>query len=481
MMSMMVAITKILLFGICILIMKKSHWRSTMNIQTLSYAALISLCCAISACNNVAEAKQKLQPNVGVSASPGLNAQSIVLFSDSAQTDIKITIESPSAQQELTGAKAEVPKVADSSSPNADVTVVKSNKNTTGDALTFSWKDSWRASLNFETKTPIDLSDYINSGVVEFDLKVIELGNGGLAFKSKCNETCERQIPYLIHARDLEGKGWKHFSVPLKCFMRDGDNFSSVTLPFALETGGAGTIEVAKVHIEKTGTPSLSCPDYKTLSTTPAVLNEWWSLGWWMPRHLQKLEEVKSHKNAQVIFIGDSITQGWEKDGFNVWNHNYAKYNAIALGFGGDRTENVLWRLQHGEVNGLSPKVAVLMFGTNNTGHRQEDPKTTAAGIKLNIDELQQRLPNTKILLLAIFPRDEKPTEQLRKINEDINSIISTFADNKKVFFLNINKSFLDSNGILSKDIMPDLLHPNEKGYEIWAKAMEPSLIKLLK
>ena len=121
------------------------------------------------------------------------------------------------------------------------------------------------------------------------------------------------------------------------------------------------------------------------------------------------------------------------------------------------------------------------MFGTNNTGHRQEDPKTTAAGIKRNIDELQQRLPNTKILLLAIFPRDEKPDGQLRQINENINSIISTFADNKNVFFLDINKSFLDANGILSKNIMPDLLHPNEQGYEIWAKAMQPTLTKLLK
>ena len=194
-----------------------------------------------------------------------------------------------------------------------------------------------------------------------------------------------------------------------------------------------------------------------------------------------KAGRSKSQKDAQVIFIGDSITQGWEKDGFNVWNHNYAKYNAVALGFGGDRTENVLWRLQQGEVDGLNPKVAVLMFGTNNTGHRQENPKTTAAGIKRNLEELQQRLPNTKILLLAVFPRDEKPDGELRQINNGVNAIISGFADNKKIFFLDINKSFLDANGVLPKTIMPDLLHPNEQGYEIWAKAMEPTLNRLLK
>jgi beta-glucosidase len=132
-------------------------------------------------------------------------------------------------------------------------------------------------------------------------------------------------------------------------------------------------------------------------------------------------------------------------------------------------------------VDGLNPKVAVLMFGTNNTGHRQENPKTTAAGIKRNLEELQQRLPNTKILLLAVFPRDEKPDGELRQINNGVNAIIPGFADSKKIFFLDINKSFLDANGVLSKTIMPDLLHPNEQGYEIWAKAMEPTLTKLLK
>ncbi|RYY74851.1 MAG: 1,4-beta-D-glucan glucohydrolase [Gammaproteobacteria bacterium] len=449
-----------------------------MKIQTLICTTLVGLCCAVTACNHSGP-KETLPQNV--QATPKFNRDSIELFSGALKPDVKIVIESPAAQQEFTGNRADVLKVAGSSAPNAEVSVIRSDKTTAGDALTFSWRDSWRASLNFETKNPINIAEYMSAGVVEFDLKVVELGKGGLAFKSKCGENCVRQIPYLIHARDLEGKGWKHFSLPLKCFMRDGDDFSSVTLPFALEAGGSGIIEVAKVHIQKTGTPSFSCPDYKTLSTTPAVLNEWWSMGWWMPRHLEKLKEVKAKKNAEVIFIGDSITQGWEKDGFNVWNHNYVKYNAINLGFSGDRTENVLWRLQHSEIDGLNPKVAVLMFGTNNTGHRLEDPKTTALGIKRNIEELQQHLPNTKILLLAIFPRDEKPTDQMRQLNDEVNVIISGFADNKKLFFLNINKSLLDANGILSKDIMPDLLHPNEKGYEIWAKAMAPTLLKLVK
>lgn len=435
---------------------------------------------ALVACNHAAPKKAEEKSPAANQAS--VLTQGLSLYSGQPNPNIRIAIESPAAQQVLEGAQAQVPKVAGSSAPNADVSVIKSDKGASGDALTFAWKDSWRAALNFETTAPLNLTDYMAAGVVEFDLNVIELAKGGLAFKSKCvGSSCERKVPYLLEGRNLAGKGWQHLSVPLKCFVQDGDNFSAVNLPFALETGGEGKVAIANLQLAKTGTANIACPDYKALSVTPDMLNEWWSVSWWLPRHLQKLEEVKANKNAQVIFIGDSITQGWEKDGFNVWNHNYKKYNAVALGFGGDRTENVLWRLQHGEVDGLNPKVAVLMFGTNNTGHRQEKPELTAAGIKRNLDELQQRLPNTKILLLAVFPRDEKPDGELRQINNGVNAIIAGFADNKKIFFLDINKAFLDANGVLPKAIMPDLLHPNEQGYEIWAKAMEPTLKSLLK
>jgi len=120
------------------------------------------------------------------------------------------------------------------------------------------------------------------------------------------------------------------------------------------------------------------------------------------------------------------------------------------------------------------------MIGTNNTGDRQEDPRTTAAGIKRIVDELKQRLPNTKVLLLAIFPRDEQPSSPLRRLNERINAIISGYADGRSVFFLNINASLMNPDGTLSKDILPDLLHLNEKGYGLWAKSMDPMLQKLL-
>lgn len=461
--------------------MQKTIQKTTQKKIYILRSALIA--CAglvLASCNHSSPKAAEKKP--AVASQTSVATQGLNVYSGQANSNIRVVIESPATQQVLESNSAQVPKIANSSAPNADVSVTRTDKLASGDALTFAWKDSWRAALNFEAKSPLNLTDYLSAGVVEFDLNVIDLTKGGLAFKSKCEgNNCERKIPYLLEGREIAGKGWQHFSVPMKCFVQDGDNFSSVSLPFALEVGGDGKVAIANVNIQKTGAANTTCPDYKTIAVTPSMLNEWWSISWWLPRHEQKLEEIKTHKDVQLIFIGDSITQGWEKDGFNVWNHNYAKYNAVALGFGGDRTENVLWRLLHGEVDGLNPKVAVLMFGTNNTGHRQEKPELTAAGIKRDIEELQKRLPNTKILLLAIFPRDEKPDGEARKLNKDINAIISTFADNKKVFFLDINQSFLDANGVLSKDIMPDLLHPNERGYEIWAKAMEPSLTKLLK
>lgn len=121
------------------------------------------------------------------------------------------------------------------------------------------------------------------------------------------------------------------------------------------------------------------------------------------------------------------------------------------------------------------------MIGTNNTGHRQDPAEETAAGIKAIIVELQKQLPETKILLLAIFPRGAKPDDPLRTLNTSINEIIAGYDDGKKVFFLDINSEFLDEDGTLPKSVMPDLLHPHEAGYATWAKAMEPSIARLMR
>ena len=199
---------------------------------------------------------------------------------------------------------------------------------------------------------------------------------------------------------------------------------------------------------------------------------------WWKDRHEEK-RALAQQGDWELVFLGDSITHGWERNGQTTWDEYYGDRKAINLGFGGDRTEHVLWRLDHGEFDGYKPRVAVIMIGTNNTGHDMHPPEAIAAGIKKIVATIHNKSPDTKILLLGIFPRGATTDDPKRVNNDNTNALISTMADGKRIFFLTINNEFLTKDGVLTKEIMPDLLHPKEKGYAIWAKAMEPTLARL--
>jgi beta-glucosidase len=177
--------------------------------------------------------------------------------------------------------------------------------------------------------------------------------------------------------------------------------------------------------------------------------------------------------------IGDSITQGWEAKGAReVWEKYYGNRHAVNLGIGGDQTQHVLWRLEHGNLDGIHPKLAVLMIGTNNSG--SNTPEQIAAGVRAIVEKLRSSLPATKVLVLAIFPRGPNPEFPSRKVNEAANERIAKLADGKNVFYLDIGKKFLKEDGTLTKDIMPDFLHPNPRGYEIWASSIEPTVARLM-
>lgn len=218
----------------------------------------------------------------------------------------------------------------------------------------------------------------------------------------------------------------------------------------------------------------------KPKALQPEVQTAAWAVKWWMPRHEEKLAAMKEQGKVDLLMIGDSITHAWENAGKEVWQKYYANRNAFNIGFSGDRTEQVLWRFEHGEIDGISPKVAVIMIGTNNTGHRQDPAEETAAGVEMIIEKLHEKHPETKVLLLAIFPRGAAPEDKLRKLNDEINALLAKLGENEKVTYLDIGNQFLDEEGNLPKSIMPDLLHPNKKGYQIWAEAMEPTLAKLM-
>jgi lysophospholipase L1-like esterase len=204
----------------------------------------------------------------------------------------------------------------------------------------------------------------------------------------------------------------------------------------------------------------------------------------WVARHEGFLAEAKQG-NFDLVFIGDSITDGWRHSGLAVWNRFYAPRQALNLGIGGDRTQHVLWRIEQGELDGLKPKAVVLMIGTNNTGKEKDgSPRNSTAeviaGVTAVVKQIRAKLPRSKLLLLAIFPRGTADGPERAQIKE-INAALATLDNGKKVKFLDIGKVFLAEDGSIPKTVMPDLLHPNAEGYQRWADAMEPTLATMLK
>ena len=209
------------------------------------------------------------------------------------------------------------------------------------------------------------------------------------------------------------------------------------------------------------------------MTVTPvSKMNE----AWWAQRHEAINARVKQG-NVDLVLIGDSITHFWETDGKEVWARYYAGRNAVNMGFSGDRTENVLWRIDNGCLDGIQPKACVLMIGTNSAGDCSAED--IGAGIVAVVERIRTKLPGTKILLLAVFPRDPQPDEVRVKLAK-ASEIASKAADGQTVRFMDIGPKFLQADGTLPKEIMPDFLHLSAAGYGIWAEAIEPQLAEIL-
>ena len=202
-------------------------------------------------------------------------------------------------------------------------------------------------------------------------------------------------------------------------------------------------------------------------------------------RQSQVLQRAKDNPGpCDIVFIGDSITQGWEGNGKNVWTNYYGSRKCLNFGVGGDRTEHVLWRFEQGQLDGLKPKVAVLMIGTNNSnknrdGTEQYSEAEILAGVQLIVKQIRERLPDTKLILLGIFPRAQTFSTQRGKLLQ-INQALAKLDDGKSIFYIDFGSQLIEGDGSISKDVMPDYLHLSQQGYEIWAKAIEPKLKELL-
>lgn len=203
-----------------------------------------------------------------------------------------------------------------------------------------------------------------------------------------------------------------------------------------------------------------------------------------LSRHLAFLERkdrlIKTG-GTELVFVGDSITDGWRSDPQReIFEDYFGQYRPYNIGIGGDETQHVLWRIDHGELDGLSPKLVVVMIGTNNLANANKmSPEEAADGVAAVVQAIRLKLPSSKVLLLNIFPRGNRSDDPLRLEVNDTNKIIAGLQDRKSVFYLDIGSRFLSPDGTLSGDVMPDYLHPNAKGYQIWADAIKVEIDRL--
>lgn len=208
-----------------------------------------------------------------------------------------------------------------------------------------------------------------------------------------------------------------------------------------------------------------------------AVDYDWMSIKTWDKMHAEDTV-IAEYEQVDVLFVGDSITAGWD---WQIWEKNFVPLKAANFGIGGDNTGNVLWRLQHGAVGNLQPKLIVLLIGVNNVGGLQESPEQAADGVSRVVQQLQLAWPNSKILLNAVFPFDQDAKSPNRTKVKQLNKIIAKLGNNKTIFFKDYGPLLLEKNGSIAPEIMKDFLHPTPKGYEIWASAMTPDIQALLK
>lgn len=395
--------------------------------------------------------------------------QALSLYSGRPLQPFNVFINNAERNQILSGAFAQL--------PDGSVTLETTDKDVQEDALKLSFKDSWLSGVYIAGGT-IDFTPYMSHGVLSMDLRIDSMKKGTLTVLTDCSINCRQGVNLRDWAIEQEGKGWQSIAIPLSCLVENQSDPSKIQRAFTLRTGGEGQLAVANVSIANNVQATVSCP--ANLSVTPATLNEYWSESWWLPRHKKKVTQAQQG-TAELVMIGDSITHGWESDGQAVWEKHFGDIDTLNLGFGGDRTENVLWRLDHGTLGKVTPKLTVMMIGTNNTGHRLDTPEAIRDGVAAILDRLEQQIPESPVLLLGIFPRSASPDDALRKNNNAANVLLKALAEEKGIMYADIGDGFLDSSGTLSEEIMPDLLHPKAKGYEIWAKALTPYINKYVR
>lgn len=234
---------------------------------------------------------------------------------------------------------------------------------------------------------------------------------------------------------------------------------------------GAGTTS-ASTEDNTVSKHSLTIPSKQA---TPSAYKS----GAWQLRRLAEFNEIARRGNIDLVFLGDSITQGWEDAGKEVWDTYYSGRHAANFGMNSDHTQHVLWRIDHGNFEGIHPKTIIILIGINNSS--AGDPaQEIAAGVVAIVQKLREKTPESKILLLAIFPSGEQPDNPQRMRAIAANTIFQKVADGRMIRYVDIGDRLVNRDGTISQKVMPDFLHLSPRGYGLWAEAIEPVMKDLL-
>lgn len=200
------------------------------------------------------------------------------------------------------------------------------------------------------------------------------------------------------------------------------------------------------------------------------------------PQRHEEFIAIAKKGDIDCLLMGDSITDWWRRAGLAVYEANFGNLKCANFGIAGDKTQGVLWRMENGELDGYTPKLMMLMIGTNNLGGgaNANTPEQIAEGITAIVNKFRGKFPQAKVLLLGVFPRGAADTSRYRAPIKQINAIIAKLDDGKSVKYLDIGDKFLAADGSISTEVMADGLHPTTKGYEIWAAAMMPTFKSML-
>lgn len=206
---------------------------------------------------------------------------------------------------------------------------------------------------------------------------------------------------------------------------------------------------------------------------------------WWANRFLSRHMEIEKFKgkSVDVVLLGDSIMHFWEWKQPESWKRFAANRTVLNLGYGGDRTQHVLWRIAHGELDGYDARHVVLMIGTNNNSFKDSKPENVAGAIELIVSKIREKQPKAKIILHPIFPRGNSAQSvrhvDARARNDRTNALLKQFADRDgKIIWIDFNDRLVDASGWVPKTIMRDEIHPTAAGYDIWMEALAPVIGK---